>query len=163
MTTENSVAPGRYNARAIEWGLGKTSTGKERVAVQLELTDPSVLGRRLTWYGYFTEGSLPHTVKALRALGWQGADLSVLDGLDRNDVSIVVEHEDYEGKTQVRVKWINEPGSLGVKTPLQGDEAKSFAARMKANILALEQGQAKPNNAKPSPARPTKQTDDIPF
>lgn len=156
------ITEGRYTARAVEWILGTTSTGKEQVAVQLTLLDPALTGRRLTWYGYFTEGALPVTIKALRAMGWQGTDVSDLHGLDANEVSIVVEHEEYQGKTQVRVKWINEPGNLGVKTPLQGDEAKSFAARMKASILALEQGQPKPNNAKPSPSKPAK-TDDIPF
>jgi hypothetical protein len=152
---------GTYRARAVESGLGKASTGTEQVAVLFELLDEN--GLRITWYGYFSDKAYEQTVKALRACGWQGADPTELDtfatsGLGSNEVELVIEQEtaiDAQGNakgTRAKVRWVNVPGAggIGLKSKLAPDEAKSFAARMKAKILALEHGKPKVNG---SPSR----------
>jgi hypothetical protein len=119
---------GTYRARGIEGGLGVAGTGTEQVAVRLRITEVPHEGESAVWYGYFTEKTKRRTLEALIALGWSGDDLSDLSGIDANEVEIVVDHEpDREGEMRARVKWINAPGGLGMKTQMQPADAKSFA------------------------------------
>lgn len=134
---------GTYRARATSWVLGETSTGKEQVAVEFSLTDPELQGERIAWYGFFTEKTFERTIESLRACGWTGDNLEDLSGLDANEVDLVIEQETYEGKTTPRVRWVNRPGAIGVKTALAPEKAKTFAAKMKAQIRAFDASQGK--------------------
>lgn len=136
------IPQGRYKARPTEAALGVTGTGKEQVAVALEISDGDFAGSQLTWYGYFTENTEERTFESLRHMGWSSDDLMDLSDLTL-EVSIVVGHEDDQnGEPRARVKWINDANSsgLGLKTKLEGDAAKAFAARMKARAAASRQG-----------------------
>jgi hypothetical protein len=147
------ISAGVHRAIVGEGLLGKTGTGKEQVAVSLDVMD-TVTGanEHMAWYGYFTEASAEYTVKALRTMGWQGDDLSDLSSIRGVEVSIVVEHEDYEGKMRAKVRWINPPGSGAIlKEQMSEDEAKSFAAKMKGRIRALDKLAGQPKaTGKPS-------------
>lgn len=165
---------GTYAARAKTWALAETSKGDPQVAVEFALLDPEAEMKSLAWYGYFTENTEARTIEALRTMGWAGDDLSDLQGLDANEVSIVVEEEEYQGKIQTKVRWVNKAGGLNVKAPLSGDKAKAFATMMRDRIRALDAAKgvkkpAQPNGATRAPARsgppePPPMTDaDIPF
>jgi hypothetical protein len=138
-----------YAARAKEWGLGETDTGKEQIAVQFEILTPDADIRRITWFGYFTEKTMERTIQSLRYCGWQGDDLSNLSDLDLNEVELVIDDETYEGKTRTKVKWVNRGGGLALKAPMDAVRKKAFAASMRANIKAIDAG-ASPN---PRPER----------
>lgn len=166
------LANGRYRARAKEWGLGESSTGKEQVAVAFEFTDSEYIGQGLTWYGYFTESALDITVRALRTMGWSGTDLLELSGLDTNEVELVVENEEYNGRTSAKVQFVNPIGGLALKTPMTPEKQKSFAAQMRERIAALDAFEGRKPAAKPKstvkrPADPRPEpppiSDDIPF
>lgn len=147
------IENGKYKARGVKGELGLTSTGKEQVGVELALTGDGYVGTSLTWYGYFTDAALPFTIKTLRTLGWQGSDLADLSGIDANEVELVVENEEYEGKNRTRVKFINAIGGLSMKEPLPADRAKAFAAAMKGKILGVEQANGqRPQAAKSKPS-----------
>lgn len=135
------IPDGRYRARGIEAALGKTSTGKEQVAVLFQLMDAEGNPTNtITWHGYFTEKAWERTVESLRNCGWEGDDISDLSGVDRNEVSLVIEAEEYQGAWTSKVKWVNAPGSgLALKDQLQPHEAQSFAQQMRGKILALNQ------------------------
>lgn len=172
------MAAGRYRARAVQAALGETSTGKEQIAVEFEtLDEEGAPGEHITWFGFFTEKSLEHTVRALRVCGWRGDDINNLDGISDNEVSLVVEHEEYEGKVSAKVKWVNAPGGgIALKSTLDAGRAASFAATMKSRIRAIEAGagarkpvtqQARPATRQSGrPPEPPPHTDDdmgIPF
>jgi len=144
---------GKHRARAREWVIGEAGTGTKQVGVDFDLLDR--VGESQPWYGYFTEKALESTVKALRAMGWQGSDVSELDnhggGLDANEVVLVVEHEqvvdedgtgtvDDEGQPimRARVRWVNSAGGVAMKNLLTGNELKGFGASMRERILALD-------------------------
>lgn len=136
---------GTYRGKATRGKLGLTSTGKEQVAVEFTFTDPP--GQRLTWFGFFTDGTFDRTIESLRACGWKGNDLSEFSHPDgalpagmENEVELVVEHEEYEGKVRARIAWVNSGGGLALKTALDEGQARAFAARMKGRIAALDQG-----------------------
>jgi hypothetical protein len=152
------IPEGTYKARGVEAALGITGTGKEQVAVLLTILEGDHAGDQITWYGYFTpptqqsKGTIARTFDSLRALGWQGDDLTDLTGIDANEVYIVIEHEDdREGKRRARVKWINSGGGLAMKERLEGGAAQAFAQRMKGAALA-SRSKTQPRQAAPRPA-----------
>lgn len=140
--------PRTYRAKAVEYGLGTTAGGKEQLAVRFEVQDPETPGQSFTWYAYFTDAALERTIESLRHCGWTGDDLSDLSGIERNEVSIVVEDEEYEGKVRAKVRWVNALGGLALKSRMEGGQAKAFAASLKDRIRGL--GVGKPAAAKPS-------------
>ena len=107
-------------------------------------------------------------MKALRACGWQGADLSELadrgGGLDATEVVLVVEHEqatnedgtpkmDDQGEPVIyaKVRWVNSSGGVAMKNQLAGDDLKAFGALMRGKILALDPSSAAKRAAAPMP------------
>jgi hypothetical protein len=153
---------GRYRAKAREWSLGKASTGTVQLGVSFDLLDRP--GQQIAWYGFFTDKALATTVKAMRAMGWQGSDPSECSenggSLDANEVSLVVEHEqDQDGQLCARVRWVNSMGGLGMKEQLQGNDLKAFGAQLRGKILALDPSRASQHAAaRPqAPARPPAQ------
>lgn len=165
-----NTGPGKYRAKAREWDLGETGTGKEQIGISFDLLDHP--GETITYYGYFTDAALPYTVQNLRTCGWKGADLTDLTGLDANEVQLVIEEEDYESpetgevRTSLKVKFINSMGGLALKTVLDPNAKKAFAAKMRAKILGLDANGAKAHASKPPLSRSRNEpppSDDIPF
>lgn len=140
------IEKGRYLARAVEWRLGLTNTGNEQLGVSFKLED----GRFITWYGYFTEATAERTLESMEHMGWDGVDVTNPMGLDRNDVSLVVEHETgQDGKTYAKVRWVNRPsGGIAMKEELKGGALQSFKQRMQGAVLARRQ---KSSNAQGRP------------
>jgi len=137
------ITEGKHRAKAKEWALGETGTNKEQIGICFDLLD--LPGEEITYYGFFTEKGLPITVKAMRACGWQGADLTDLTGLDSNEVTLVIEEEEYppgSDEFAMKVKWVNSGGGLVMNKTLDEGGVKSFAARMLGAILALDPSSA---------------------
>jgi len=135
------IPNGTYRARAKEWVLAEIGANSTTaVSIKFHFEDPE-LGS-IVWDGWLTEKTFDRTIESLRYCGWEGNDLSELHGLDANDVDLVIEQEEYEGRTYPKVKWVNRAGGLAHKTPLTGDKAKFFAAQMKDRIKALDASKA---------------------
>jgi hypothetical protein len=131
---------GTYAARATEAGLGKTSKGSEQVAVQFEIVDGEYAGRRLTWYGYFTDKTVDRTLESLEHCGWDGKSIQDLAGITRNEVAIVVDHEpDDKGNIRARIRCVNSQGGLAMKERLDLGAMVALEQRLKGKILAREQ------------------------
>lgn len=153
---------GTYQGRPVSAVIGTAGTGTEQIAVKFELLD--VPGEFLTWYGFFTEKSFEITVKALRSCGWTGSDLTEFEygrlslPADMNkDVELVVEMQaGNDGLQRPKVLWVNAGGGMGMKNPMKAGDARAFAARMRAKILAFDQAQGSAPNPSPNPpARPS--------
>lgn len=150
MTDYEILPEGKYKARAIEGGLGESKNGNAQAAVLFRITGGDRDGDTITWYGSFsknkgegTKTPLQRTVETLRACGWSGDDISDLSSIAESneiDVGLVVEHSEWEGKMQAKVKWVNRGGGLGLTTPMKPDSAKAFAAKMRGEILAASKG-----------------------
>ncbi len=157
--------PGTYVAKPVQAVLAKTSTGKEQVAVEFELTEEDVRGQRITWYGFFTDGTFDRTIEGLRACGWEGDDLSNLSSINGSvEASIVIEHEEYQGHVKARVRWVNKAGGVAVKDRIPDDEAKRFAAKMRGRISAgVVKAGGKPTSAAAPRAPLAGEDDPLPF
>lgn len=143
----------RIEARGVLGALGRTGGGKPQVAVELELLSGPDAGHCITWYGYFTDDTTQRTIESLRHLGWKGNNLSVLDGIDQNVVSIEINHEEYNGEQQAKVRWINAPGGLAMKEVMDPAEALQFARSMKGAVVqANATAKAKASGAAKAPA-----------
>jgi len=106
-----------------------------------------------------------------------------LDGLDGNEVDLVVANEEYpegSGQWSPRVKWVNRVGSGGgLKKAMTEEEKIYFAQVMKGKILQYDQDassrtrrvggrQVGPQDDRPPPTdrdapAPKGSRDDIPF
>lgn len=162
---------GTYRARAVDSELGYTSTDKEQVVVEFSILDEPHVGEHISWYGYFTDGTRDRTIESLRHCGWQGEDINNLAGIDLNEVQLVVEHDEYEGRPSAKVRWVNKAGGIVLKKRMSPEDAKRFAARLRPHIVAnAAKAGARPPSApkaapKPQPAQAgdALADDEVPF
>lgn len=125
---------GTFKARVIDVELGYTDSGNEQVALLFE----TQTGETISWYGTFTEKATPYTIKDLRACGWTGNDLATLGVEDlASDVEIVVEEDMYNGKSRLKVKWINGANRLNVKNRMTPAQKAAFGVKLKGAIMAV--------------------------
>src|SRR5579872_2986178 len=135
------IPAGNYKARVVEHQFGYAETGTEQVALTFEIVEAGDFeGQTITWFGFFTEATAERTVEALRTCGWEGDDLSNLAGVDRNEVVLVVAHEQYNGKQVARVKWINRLGAgrIELKRPMSEAQKLVLSKRLKGLVLATK-------------------------
>lgn len=146
---------GTYRARAVEAELGLAGNGSEQVAVLFEIVeDGQHFGERITWYGYFTQGTFARTIESLRHAGWQGDDLADLSTVGSKECSIVLEWESYEGRDSLRVKWVNAGGGgMALKRRMDDAGKRAFAAKMRGQVVAASGGRAS-TTSRPAPPRP---------
>jgi hypothetical protein len=159
-----TIEDGAWKARAREAALATAGTGTPQLGIDFEILEGPSQGQHITAYLYFGEGSFDRTIESIRLCGWKGTNLADLTGITDNEVRIVVEQEEYNGKLYQKVKWINALGGVAVQNRMNAGEAADFAARMRGRIAAMAQGQRP--TAPPSRAAQTtipQSDDDIPF
>ncbi len=134
----STLTEGKFKARARKepWALSESSKGTPQVTANFEITTEGYQGESMPWYGYLSEGAADRTIESLRYMGWKGDNLTQLDNLDANEVELVIANEEYEGKTSLRIQWVNRLGVTAA--PMAADKAKVFAAAMQARIRALD-------------------------
>lgn len=139
----NRVSEGIHQAKAIDYQLGKASTGTEQVAVTFEILAGDYAGVQLVWFGFLTDDSYEHTFKALAVMGWpKGKELHELTAEDLDSlVHIVVHHkEDQKGTVRAAIRWVNRPGrgTFQMKHKLEGAEARKVGAKWKTHAAKVE-------------------------
>lgn len=152
---DNLIAQGRYRARAVDAQLGLSKSNSEQVGIGFEILDEGQYeGWHITGFFSFSDAAADYTLEKMRNAGWQGDDVSDLSSLcpAEGECVIVIRHEEYEGKTQVKVAFVNKPGTGKVKmaAPLEGAAASSFAARMRAKAIASRQEGGRPASSAPA-------------
>ena len=121
---------GTYIAKIVGTKIGTTSKGDPQVEVRFENDD----GEHISYFGYFSSKALPFTLKTLKTCGWDaaehGMDVTSLHGstaLVGKQVEVVVEDNEYNGKVNQKVAWVN---SLGLTL----DEVKAIGEKLKGAI-----------------------------
>ncbi len=169
----SEVQAGFYKGRGIAGSeqYGITSNGTDQIAVDLEV--PS-LGRALTVFLYFTDGAAPYAIEKLRAMGWQGNDLSNLAGIDANEVDVSIKYEEYKGDRRMKVDVVaGGGGRVKLDTTMTAAQKANFAARMKSFVVGSNAlGSAPPRTPAPRSPAPSQRRegafdpgpdDDLPF
>lgn len=149
---------GRYKARASGEVVLGVSKEKKTPFIELyfEILEGDDKGKKVRWTSYFTEKTQERTIEALIVCGWSGDDPGEfadgkLHGLDKNEIEIVTELEDYvdkngEKKTSPRVKWVNRLGGyLNVQNAMTPDDASSFGDRLKGLVHKVREKKGAPD------------------
>jgi hypothetical protein len=170
----------KYIARACGAASFATSSkGNQQIAIPVEVTQGEHAGETITWIAVFHDtadrngvtGS-ERIIQSLQYMGWQGDDLTELMEISDedamrllpNEVSIACDVETYEGKTRLKVQWINEVGSgrFAFKEAASKNDLRSFAAQMKSTVRSLRGGAPVKSASNGSGRRPNG-NDDAPF
>jgi hypothetical protein len=161
------IGAGRHDVKVIRSALAETGEEKTpQISVQFE----DINGNTITAYLFLTDKAWPYTEEKLTTLGWEpikrgyrfeelNLDPSPIVG---SYVEIVNDEETYNGKTRVKVKYINPTG--GRIERMEPAQAMAFADKLRQRIL----------KGAPAPAPAAKQErfgtevrpppdDDIPF
>jgi|SRR5665213_1304371 len=156
-------SPGKYKAKAIDWGTAKTKEGLPQAKVlftyiQKNPTTGAEEAKDLMWFGSFKGGALERTMETLFGLGLR-ADPSTMDSgrdgkaLDETvEVEIVVEHRvDQTGQMRAGISWVNS-GNRKMGS-LDAQEAQQVFAQANAEyrIFLAKQG-VSPNATAPAGA-----------
>lgn len=136
-----SVPAGTYRARATGWVFGASRNGTEQIAVTFSITEGEHQGQTITWYGYLSDEALARTVEGLRYCGWNVENVDEVDKLSTNEVELVVEEDEYEGKLRSKVRWVN-----AIRAELPPEEQRKIALRIRDRVRA-KKAEAKPSTA----------------
>ena len=161
--------PGRYTATVESAELGQSEKGTPFLALLCKTEQ----GEELTAYLYLSDAAFERTTKTLREVfGVDNNFETVVAQVTGKECSIVVEAEEYEGKTRMKVKWVNSVSGSSAK-PL--DNAASLLAQLSAKAKRIPAAApaatrtAAPAvrpapSAKPAPApKPAAVDEDVPF
>lgn len=162
------IPAGTYTARAKGFDFGVTQNDKDYVAIDFEIAGPQCAGEVIGWRGYFsTDGAIRRTLESLKYAGWTGAQDTIesLPGLGSTEVELVIQHEEYEGKTYPRVQWVNKLGRGGVALSEQMDDGRkrTFAARLRGHVAALNAAPVTGGRSAQQNSAPPAGDDPLPF
>lgn len=132
------MGEGIHRARAIASHLPDVKPGKTPSVV---VTFKNFEGETIDAWLYLSDRALERTEKALRTCGWYGNDISecMRDGLGLNEVELVVEDEEYQGKVRSKVKWINP-----LRKEMPDDAKKALVESLKAKFKPIEVHERQP-------------------
>lgn len=139
------LVPGTQVGRAVDAGMGVTSTGKDQIAVQFEFPG----GDLLTWYGYFTEAAFEITARSLAQLNADPVDLdwdmdAVCAAVVGSEIPCKIVEDTYQGQTRLKIDFIGtSAGGLGLRQPMDEAQKTDFRTRMRALARAKRIGQSR--------------------
>ena len=117
--------------------LGESKTGTRFVRVPITITASGPQrGKTINWYGYLTEKSQERTIEALEhcfGIDWNWENIN----WEGKEVEVVVEQDEYNGKTSFKAKYLNNPNidrSAGNKSPDEIETEKAAAQAMSKEI-----------------------------
>lgn len=138
--------------------IGMEASGSEFVRVPVLITDEGEQkGREIVWKGYLTEKATERTCRTLDDLfgtGWtmqQLEDQSVQNWVG-TEVRVTVQGEEYNGEMRYKARWLN---------PMKAPAVAMEADRIKA--LDAKLAEIRGGSPAPAVAKPSTETDDIPF
>ena len=153
------VNAGRYTARVKDYGLATTMAGDPKVTVLFTFKDEEGKQQDMFWDGFLkSPKSKEITIDALLVCGLKGDDLTGFENgaesgkLDLSrEVEIVVNHEEFNGKTRAKIAWVNRTGGASFKDVSPDAVKKLSGLNLKADIMARrkETGIEKPEEKLP--------------
>lgn len=148
------VPEGVYRARGLRAVNGTNKNGKDYVRVAFGLRGGEHDGQEIgdLWY-LATDQSARITLTKLQTCGarLRNGDATDLEGFGDLEVDLVIRHDEHQGKSVLRIQYVNAPGEVGGGEPtLSPAEAKAYAARWRHVVQAL-------------PPSKRRRDDDVPF
>lgn len=130
------IPAGTYKATVLSHAISETKKGDPQAAISFSIESDGP--QTITWYGYFTEKTTPHTIKALLACGLEGNNPAGPLKIGK-EVSIVIEHETDEetNKLRAKVRWVNNLG--GIKNVIPQDMAMAKLSSLEGAVMMARQ------------------------
>lgn len=116
---------GRAVKESVQFGESSKGTPELVFAMRMKVDDGT---QEAPTRLYFSPDSAPFSFARLRELGWEGKDLTDLTGIDKNEVSVRVWQDTYEGKPQIKCEIGGGPG-VTTNNPISKE---AFAAKVAA-------------------------------
>jgi hypothetical protein len=177
--------PGKYKAKAVDWGASKSKEGLPQAVVLFEYQQPGAgpgvtEHRQLMWFGSFKGGARERSLETLMSLGLRGPVSEIELGRDGKaldpelEVEVVVEHRIYNNVRKAGIAWVNQVGGRGIaRDKFAPDEARALFADIDQEFMAtlMAKGltpKSQPQAAHQTPGQQAMQTgmfneEDIPF
>ena len=139
----NLVNPGVYEAKIVNYGLSRSKSGNLQAVVKLGFEDDMGKKHTISWYGGFGPNQMRMTIGTLVVCGLNTAVDAIAEGPSSNALNTVdplfieVEHNEYQGKTNARIRWISK-SSLGSQTSISRDAAKEQLSVLGADQVLKE-------------------------
>lgn len=139
------IKAGVYTAQISDYAITKTKKGLPMAMIRLVFQDSEKESHSITWYGTFgSEKASEITCEALAVCGWttnNPADLAKGFGsgvlAENKEISITVASEEWEGKTTMKVKYINPVGGQGFRDKMsQAEAAQLFSGLNLGGVAA---------------------------
>jgi hypothetical protein len=157
----NLIPEGTHEVHVVETYLSESKEKKTPCLVVVFEDDQM---RRISHNLWLSEKAVPGTLDVLeKVLGWDGgADdyrIEAINGTDRliqRPAQVVVAPETYEGKTFLKVKYVNEPGYMPGAPQLDDAKTKALGATLRAAFIKAKGPQANRAPSRATPAAPAK-------
>lgn len=159
-----SLSIGKHQCKVLApvngWFGEAGAENKPYVRIPLEITAGECKGQKVTYQGWMTPAAIDNTEKRLKEVfDWDG-NWEDLSGLNTGpwvgkECEIDCQEEEYNGKTEVRIKWLNRVGG-GAKMMTQERTASFLQQLSKRNQPAAQPSRGLPRMS-------TALDDDLPY
>ena len=169
-----NIQNGKYRATVLSHSLAEskekgTPSVKVTFGVKHNVESPDVTCRFTAWADlWLSDSCFDRTMHTLtKTLGWKGSNLSELNDnqtlLAGAECILVIENEEYNGKTIPKVKFVND-----VQKRLDPAKAQGIAERMAAKVAEYKikspaVGEPVKENQQAPPDSAANAADDLPF
>jgi hypothetical protein len=135
------IEPGTYTGKVEAVRVGESEQkGTPFFELKFKIIGGPCDGWDISQRWYLSDAAVERSLQVLETCGWTGTRIDAfldgkLHGVDSREVSLVIEHQEYEGKTNARVKWVNSTRQMSEN--MSKSSAASLADKIEARVLAL--------------------------
>ena len=161
---------GIFRAVATAWSLGRTKEGSRSIPVVVDFTvtekmedgvwedwskyDDQTIEGRFYVVGKDGAPNAANVERLARCLGWTP---DAMDGPPPGTaVQIEVRPEEYNGRTTLKVKWLNPADFVPAAASQSPAEVKAFKQQFGSQMRAIAAAATKGNGTKPAPPPPAR-------
>ena len=165
----NRSKEGTFTAKIKDYGISETKAGDPQIFIGFEYMENDIQ-RNMTWFGSLKDGKGREiTFGALRNCGFsgksfydlaEGSDSGLLD--NNRELSIVIQPNEWEGKTTMRISFINIPGAVRSKLSKIDAIDKMKGMNLEGDWMQFKQDNADEGGGNKE-EKPSFTEDDIPF
>lgn len=130
------ISAGIHKAKLVGHAISETKDGNPQAVIVFSVESDGK-SEIVTYFGSLThEKVIPHTLKALIICGLKGSNPAGFLELGK-EVMLTIEHQEYKGKTQAQVRWINPVAAT--KRAIPKDLAMSKLAALEGAVMLARQ------------------------
>lgn len=129
------IEEGKYEATVKTYNIVQNSKGDLQAVITFYVSQKA---GEISYYGGFSEKGREYTINNLITCGLKGNNPAGELELGKK-VEIVVKHEEYEGKTRAKVKFINPIGGGAFKNLVSKDLALAKLSELEGAVMGARQ------------------------